>query len=312
MKKMFLLLAILSIATASAYGDTIIGPDLLAQVASRGKLDDPSQYTNSAVRVDGETVATIGDVSNGLISGEPFPEGRSIAGVARRLADDWLLAREAKARGAASADAFVREGIAEPTEEELRAAWAAVLAENPSAGRVEETVEASHLLVLVPEGASADDDAAALEKVKALRSRILAGEDFAAVARESSNCPSRARGGSLGAFTRGVMVPEFEKAAFSQPVGVVGEPVRTEFGWHIILVTKREPARERRFEEVREDLAEREIATRIEKRRLELLAPLREAATIEFDPDVDPALEKNNQIIFIDPERFLRHSPTGW
>lgn len=312
MKKMFLLLAILSIATASAYGDTIIGPDLLAQVASRGKLDDPSQYTNSAVRVDGETVATIGDVSNGLISGEPFPEGRSIAGVARRLADDWLLAREAKARGAASADAFVREGIAEPTEEELRAAWAAVLAENPSAGRVEETVEASHLLVLVPEGASADDDAAALEKVKALRSRILAGEDFAAVARESSNCPSRARGGSLGAFTRGVMVPEFEKAAFSQPVGVVGEPMRTEFGWHIILVTKREPARERRFEEVREDLAEREIATRIEKRRLELLAPLREAATIEFDPDVDPAIEKNNQIIFIDPERFLRHSPTGW
>lgn len=312
MKKMFLLLAILSIATASAYGDTIIGPDLLAQVASRGKLDDPSQYTNSAVRVDGETVATIGDVSNGLISGEPFPEGCSIAGVARRLADDWLLAREAKARGAASADAFVREGIAEPTEEELRAAWAAVLAENPSAGRVEETVEASHLLVLVPEGASADDDAAALEKVKALRSRILAGEDFAAVARESSNCPSRARGGSLGAFTRGVMVPEFEKAAFSQPVGVVGEPVRTEFGWHIILVTKREPARERRFEEVREDLAEREIATRIEKRRLELLAPLREAATIEFDPDVDPAIEKNNQIIFIDPERFLRHSPTGW
>ena len=312
MKKMFLLLAILSIATASAYGDTIIGPDLLAQVASRGKLDDPSQYTNSAVRVDGETVATIGDVSNGLISGEPFPEGCSIAGVARRLADDWLLAREAKARGAASADAFVREGIAEPTEEELRAAWAAVLTENPSAGRVEETVEASHLLVLVPEGASADDDAAALEKVKALRSRILAGEDFAAVARESSNCPSRARGGSLGAFTRGVMVPEFEKAAFSQPVGVVGEPVRTEFGWHIILVTKREPARERRFEEVREDLAEREIATRIEKRRLELLAPLREAATIEFDPDVDPAIEKNNQIIFIDPERFLRHSPTGW
>ncbi len=312
MKKMFLLLAILSIATASAYGDTIIGPDLLAQIASRGKLDDPSQYTNSAVRVDGETVATIGDVSNGLISGEPFPEGRSIAGVARRLADDWLLAREAKARGAASADAFVREGIAEPTEEELRAAWAAVLAENPSAGRVEETVEASHLLVLVPEGASADDDAAALEKVKALRSRILAGEDFAAVARESSNCPSRARGGSLGAFTRGVMVPEFEKAAFSQPVGVVGEPVRTEFGWHIILVTKREPARERRFEEVRGELAELETEKRIEKRRLELLAPLREAATIEFDPDVDPAIEKNNQIIFIDPERFLRHSPTGW
>ena len=262
--------------------------------------------------MDGETVATIGDVSNGLISGEPFPEGRSIAGVARRLADDWLLAREAKARGAASADAFVREGIAEPTEEELRAAWAAVLAENPSAGRVEETVEASHLLVLVPEGASADDDAAALEKVKALRSRILAGEDFAAVARESSNCPSRARGGSLGAFTRGVMVPAFEKAAFSQPVGVVGEPVRTEFGWHIILVTKREPARERRFKEVRDDLAELETEKRIEKRRLELLAPLREAATIEFDPDVDPAIEKNNQIIFIDPERFLRHSPTGW
>ena len=286
---MFLLLAILSIATASAYGDTIIGPDLLAQVASRGKLDDPSQYTNSAVRVDGETVATIGDVSSGLISGEPFPEGRSIAGVARRLADDWLLAREAKARGAASADAFVREGIAEPTEEELRAAWAAPLAKNPVRGRVEETVEASHLLVLVPEGASADDDAAGLEKVKALRARILAGEDFAAVARESSNCPSRARGGSLGSFTRGQMVAAFEEAAFSQPVGVVGEPVRTEYGWHLILVTKREPARERRFEEVRDDLKADLSDKKLENRIERLLEPLRKAAVVQYAPGYGPA-----------------------
>ena len=290
----------------------------LVEDEERAKLDEERAGDEPAVTVDGTVVATknrfrfVADPTRSQELGtvdfllqwaprepfvaEPSPHAWTEAEqaadnrfAAKCIADAFLLDREAKQRGFESGEAMVREGIAEPTEEELCAAWAAILAENPSAGRVGETVEASHLLVLVPEGASADDDAAALEKVKALRARILAGEDFAAVARESSNCPSKARGGSLGSFTRGQMVSAFEEAAFSQPVGVVGEPVRTEFGWHLVLVTKREPARERRFEEVRDDLKADLSAKKLEDRIERLLEPLRKAAVIQYAPGYDPA-----------------------
>ena len=297
--------ALLIALALPALGDSIVNEKTMlhARMAAEkpARLFDPDQATNAAVRIDGETVARFGDVT--LLMYDPdagLLGGPSPAAAAQRLADDFLLAREAKARGAGSAEELVREGLSEPTEDELRAAWTALLAEHPSRGRVEETIEASHILVLVPQDASEEDRASALDKIKALRARLLAGEDFAAVAREESDCPSKVRGGALGPFTRGVMVPAFEEAAFSQAVGVLGEPVETMFGWHLILVTKREPSRERRFEEVRDELAEWEAADRFEKRRLELVASLRAAATIEFDPEVDPAAERNRWLILND------------
>jgi parvulin-like peptidyl-prolyl isomerase len=75
------------------------------------------------------------------------------------------------------------------------------------------------------------------EKIDELRTQILGGKDFAHVARKNSLCPSGAEGGDLGFFGRGRMVPEFEEAAFSLPVGQVSEPVKTQFGWHLIVVT---------------------------------------------------------------------------
>lgn len=86
-------------------------------------------------------------------------------------------------------------------------------------------VKASHILV--------EDEALALE----IKSKLDAGEDFAALVTEfSTDTGSVAAGGSLGYFTRGVMVPEFEAVAFSQPVGVISEPVASQFGYHIIKV----------------------------------------------------------------------------
>jgi len=86
-------------------------------------------------------------------------------------------------------------------------------------------VRASHLLVKTE------------EEVKKLREEILAGKDFAEVAKEVSMCPSGAKGGDLGYFGRGQMVPEFDKAAFSLPVGEISEPIKTQFGWHLLVVT---------------------------------------------------------------------------
>lgn len=86
-------------------------------------------------------------------------------------------------------------------------------------------VKASHLLV--------ETEAEAIS----LREEILSGKPFEDVAAEHSLCPSGANGGDLGFFGRGQMVGEFEKAAFDLNVGEISDPVRTNFGWHLIVVT---------------------------------------------------------------------------
>jgi peptidyl-prolyl cis-trans isomerase C len=72
-----------------------------------------------------------------------------------------------------------------------------------------------------------------------LKSQIAEGADFAALAREHSECPSGRRGGDLGEFGRGQMVREFDEVVFMAPVGEVQGPVKTQFGYHLIEVTAR-------------------------------------------------------------------------
>lgn len=88
-------------------------------------------------------------------------------------------------------------------------------------------VKASHILVKTQE-----------EALK-IRKEIVGGKSFEQAAKEYSMCPSKDDGGDLGFFCRGMMVPEFEKAAFSLPVSKLSMPVKTEFGWHLIMVTDR-------------------------------------------------------------------------
>ncbi|MCI0504278.1 peptidylprolyl isomerase [Candidatus Micrarchaeota archaeon] len=86
-------------------------------------------------------------------------------------------------------------------------------------------VRASHILV--------KDEKTASE----LKAEIDKGADFAKVAKKHSKCPSGQSGGDLGFFGKGQMVKEFDEAVFSLPVGVVSAPIRTEFGYHLIVVT---------------------------------------------------------------------------
>ncbi len=88
-------------------------------------------------------------------------------------------------------------------------------------------VSAGHILV------DSYDEAVALKK------RIDAGENFEQLAKQYSKCPSGQRGGALGTFGRGQMVKPFENAAFNLKIGQVSEPVKTEFGWHLIKVYDR-------------------------------------------------------------------------
>ncbi|GBC84862.1 Peptidyl-prolyl cis-trans isomerase D [bacterium HR11] len=114
-----------------------------------------------------------------------------------------------------------------------------------------ERVHARHVLVSTQK--RSEDEAR--QRAETVRARLKAGEDFAKVAREYSDDPgTREKGGDLGWFERGRMVPEFEQAAFSLAVGQVSEPIRTAYGFHIIQVLEKRPPRVRPLSEVREEI----------------------------------------------------------
>lgn len=79
-----------------------------------------------------------------------------------------------------------------------------------------------------------------LELCDRLKQEIADGSDFADVAREYSSCPSGKQGGDLGEFGPGAMVKEFDTVVFSAPVGEVQGPVKTDFGYHLLEVTRRD------------------------------------------------------------------------
>ena len=136
------------------------------------------------------------------------------------------------------------------TDEELDT----YIEENQERLQLPETAGAKHILFAVtPE----DDDAAKAEKkalAERVRQELLDGADFAAAAAEYSSCPSKEKGGDLGTFRKGQMVPEFEKAAFTQEVDAIGPIVETKFGYHIIQVSKHDEAGQVPREEVAERL----------------------------------------------------------
>lgn len=111
--------------------------------------------------------------------------------------------------------------------------------EMPLAG---EQVHARHILIPVAQDASAEDDQIALAKAISITQQLRDGGDFAALAAEfSGDTSNAANGGDLGFFGRGAMVTEFEEAAFGLAIDEISDPVRTQFGYHIIQVLETNP-----------------------------------------------------------------------
>lgn len=94
-------------------------------------------------------------------------------------------------------------------------------------------IRASHILIAT----DGRDKAEAKTEIEALRQEIANGTDFEDAARSKSDCPSGSRGGDLGEFGRGAMVPEFETAAFALETGAMSDVVETDFGFHLIKRT---------------------------------------------------------------------------
>ena len=163
-------------------------------------------------------------------------------------------------------------GVADPTEDEVAKFYEAHKAEFV----VPHQVLCQHILV------KGSDDAA-LDKIKAIRERIVSGgADFAEEAKKNSDCPSGQEGGSLGWFGRGMMVPEFDKVAFEMKKGEVSGVVSTQFGYHIIYKADQKGGGKQTLVDVHDqikDLLRHEARGRAMDA---FVAELRAAAKIEF------------------------------
>ena len=156
------------------------------------------------------------------------------------------------------------------TEEALQKIYSETKSEMASGDQI----KARHILL--------DNEEKAAEIIKKLK----AGEEFAKLASEYSTGPSAASGGDLGWFGEGQMVPEFSKAAFAlNPGDIVTKPVKTQFGWHIILVEDRKVSAPPSFDEAKEQLA----STMSQKLLKELIETLRtKAKIVRFQADGTP------------------------
>jgi peptidyl-prolyl cis-trans isomerase C len=121
---------------------------------------------------------------------------------------------------------------------------------NPDKFQQQEAVRASHILIRVDEKADPAAKQKARTEIEAVLKQLKDGAYFATVAREHSQDGSAAQGGDLNYFTRGQMVPAFEQAAFALQTGQMSGIVESPFGYHIIKVTDRKPARTIPYEEV--------------------------------------------------------------
>ncbi len=189
------------------------------------------------------------------------------AGIKKGFSTDSEVKKRLKEiEGQIISEVFLKKTISSQITE---TALQKLYAETKSEMAGEEEVKARHILL--------NDEDKAIKLIKALKD----GAEFSGTAAKHSTGPSASSGGDLGWFTRGQMVPEFSEAAFKlKPGQIVDKPVKTQFGWHIILVEDRKKAAPPSFDEARGQLASKLSQTLLAG----LLEKLRGNAEIErFD-----------------------------
>jgi peptidyl-prolyl cis-trans isomerase D len=125
---------------------------------------------------------------------------------------------------------------------------------NPEKFKNPKTVHARHILIKVDQNAKPEEVESARQRAEDVLKMAKEGRDFAALARQYSEGPTKTKGGDLGTFRREAMVKPFADKAFSMAAAEISDPVRTRFGWHIIKVEKINPAKTRSLDEAREEI----------------------------------------------------------
>jgi hypothetical protein len=178
-------------------------------------------------------------------------------------------------------------GIGEPTDNEMKEFYE----KNKSRlYEVPETVRARHILIAV----NATDDpakkAVKKEKAEALRKQLIEskGANFEKLAKDNSDCPSKAMGGDLGEFRKGQMVPAFEVVAFSLKTNEISAVVETDFGYHVIQMTEHNAPRTVAFDEVKPQIAAQYKGRQLQEKAGPFIQELRNKAKITYQNGAEP------------------------
>jgi parvulin-like peptidyl-prolyl isomerase len=273
-------------------------PAALAAEQAQPPAEAPAD-PNKVVLSIGSTSFTVAQY-NALVDALPqqyqsFARGAGKRQFAENLVQLTLLAGEAEKRSL-DKDPAVKEQLAVSRQDILARAMfddmqkntkvdsAAIQAYYDAHKNEYESVKAKHVLIRVKgapmpgaEGKPELTDEQALAKATEVRAKLAAGADFGAVAKaDSDDTGSAAQAGDLGEFRRGMMVPPFEQAAFSLKVGEISQPVKSPFGYHIIVVT------EHKLKTLEDSKADIEKAIRPELAR-KAVEDMRKGAKVNID-----------------------------
>lgn len=269
--------ALLLAAAATVTFPAFAAEEGKAPAASEKPAENVKDYT--IIKMGGEEIknSEVIDTWKGLFPGGSAPDFNSFdenirQNVLRGLVSERLIYNEAvkagfdkdaevKKRIANVEKQIVMQGFMESkakaliSDDEMKAAYA----EKAAAAKGQEEIKARHILVTSE------------EEAKKLSEQLKKGGDFDKLAKEkSADKGSGVNGGELGWFTKEKMVPEFAEAAFKLKKGEISDPVKSEFGWHVIKVEDRRPIQIASFDDMKESLKD-EVAKKAVQRYVETL-----------------------------------------
>lgn len=215
--------------------DQAIGAKLLLDEARRLELNPPAERLDAKYK---EMVRSVGgeEAFRKILAEQKLSEDQIRKSIEQGCRVDMLIER-------------VSRGVPEPTEAEI----AAHFEEHSEEYRTPERIQAQHILVQLSKDSSPADREAARSRLMEIRRKIEEGAEFSDQAAAHSDCPSgRKTGGSLGWFSRGMMVSEFDQAVFSLEVGQLSEIIETPLGLHLARKTGYDAGAEGDLDESRE------------------------------------------------------------
>ncbi len=245
-------------------------PNMTARKRALDQLIDGYLLLNSAKQ--SEIRATEEEIENKLLdfklnyeSESEFDKmlkqrGLSLQQIRERLTDEVLITKYVETNFPESCDI---------SDEQLLQ----IYQENKQSFKTQEMVRAFHILI------KGQDDSSLEEAIK-LKKQINSEEDFYQAAKECSDCPSSIKKGDLGYFKRGEMIKEFEDVAFSLKEKEISEPVKTRFGYHIIMVIDKQKGTLANFSKVKDALKKRLQKIESELKLIKHLKRLRADASI--------------------------------
>jgi peptidyl-prolyl cis-trans isomerase D len=179
-------------------------------------------------------------------------------------------------------------------------------AEHPAEFQNPKTVEARHILIKVDAAASPEEVTAAKARIEDILQKAKDGQDFTELARQFSEGPSKDQGGYLGTFRREAMVKPFADKAFSMQAGEVSEPVKTQFGWHLIKVEQVNEASTTALADAKGDIREKLTAERSKNLAYDAAVSVYDAT---FEGDQLEAVAAEYKLTPTTSEFFTRQDP---